>query len=276
MNNYPVPRSPSDFRVLASRYIAAIMNFFQDKRSKFKQFNGFVTAFFFLSISTVLAWQLDMFRCEWRHHQSKVVEKSETKEVTKRTVVTQNTEGGQKQNISFDLAPASIKELPEPNVKEFIVKWTKTAIAEMDKFGIPASITMAQGIIESRSGTSIISQPLNFAAFDKRKVLRQGCNNHFGIKCQAKLGVCKPGHCANHMDDYSKDFFVKFAKAEDSWRGHSEFLMKYRYRDLLKFGKNYKAWAKGLRDYGYATDPKYDEKLIAIIEKYELNKLDDL
>ena len=161
--------------------------------------------------------------------------------------------------VSFDLSPASPEELREQSVKSYIERFSNVAVAEMDKFGIPASITMAQAIIESRSGTS---------------VLAARNNNHFGIKCFSKS--CPEGHCSNFTDDHHKDFFRKFAKATDSWREHSQFLMKYRYHELLKFGKNYKVWAKGLKDFGYATDSNYDKKLIAIVERYQLYKLDDL
>ena len=161
--------------------------------------------------------------------------------------------------VSFDLAPASPEELNAQSVKAYIERYSKVAVAEMDKFGIPASISMAQAIIESRSGKSVLAVKNN---------------NHFGIKCFSKS--CAEGHCSNYTDDNHKDFFRRYANSTDSWREHSQFLMKNRYRDLLKFGKNYKVWAKGLRDYGYATDQNYDKKLISVIQRYELNKLDDL
>lgn len=161
--------------------------------------------------------------------------------------------------LSFNLSPAAPEELHEQTVKAYIEHYSKIAVTEMDKFGIPASISMAQAIIESRSGNS---------------VLAARNNNHFGIKCFSKS--CPKGHCTNFTDDHHKDFFRKFGNATDSWREHSQFLMKYRYKDLLKYGKNYHVWAKGLRDFGYATDKNYDKKLISIIERYELFKLDDL
>lgn len=165
-----------------------------------------------------------------------------------------------KGKISYDLSPASVKDLTPKDVRDYIEKYSRASIAEMDKFGIPASITMAQAIIESRSGTSILAVK---------------CNNHFGIKCFSK--TCPTGHCDNHTDDHHKDFFRIYAEKDGSWRGHSEFLMhQERYKGLLKCGKNYKLWALKLREFGYATDPKYDTKLIGIIEKYELYKLDDL
>lgn len=161
--------------------------------------------------------------------------------------------------VSTNLAPAAPEELRKEQVRAYIDRYSKAAVGEMDKFGIPASITMAQAIIESRSGTSILAVQNN---------------NHFGIKCFSKK--CPDGHCSNHTDDHHKDFFRIYAGSWESFREHSTFLMKNSYRKLLKNGKNYTAWARGLREYGYATDPTYDKKLISIIEKYELHKLDDL
>lgn len=161
--------------------------------------------------------------------------------------------------ISFDLSPAAAKDLREQDVKNYIERFSKVAVAEMDAFGIPASISMAQAIIESRCGTSVLA-------------VRN--RNHFGVKCFSKS--CPAGHCSNYTDDHHKDFFRKYGGDWESWREHSQFLMKYRYRDLKKHGKNYKAWAVGLRDFGYATDNQYDKKLISVIERYELYKLDDL
>jgi flagellum-specific peptidoglycan hydrolase FlgJ len=158
-----------------------------------------------------------------------------------------------------DLSPASPDELSETQVRSYIERFSQTAISEMDKYGIPASISMAQAIVESRSGTSTLA-------------VRN--NNHFGIKCFSKS--CAKGHCSNFTDDHHKDFFRKYTGPWESWREHSNFLMKHRYHTLLKYGKNYKAWAKGLREYGYATDESYDKKLIAIIERYNLQELDDL
>jgi flagellum-specific peptidoglycan hydrolase FlgJ len=187
------------------------------------------------------------------------VEKAHTDKQAKATTNHGTTSASLGSDVSFDLAPASAEELNGQSVKAYIERYSKIAVAEMDKFGIPASITMAQAIIESRSGKSAL------AVYN---------NNHFGIKCFSKS--CAAGHCSNYTDDNHKDFFRKYANSTDSWREHSQFLMKNRYRDLLKFGKNYKVWARGLRDFGYATDQSYDKKLISVIERYELNKLDDL
>jgi flagellum-specific peptidoglycan hydrolase FlgJ len=171
-----------------------------------------------------------------------------------------NTTAALSNGVSFDLSPASAEDLKAPDVKAYIETYSRSSIAEMDKFGIPASITMAQAIIESRSGTSVLA-------------VRH--NNHFGIKCFSKS--CQKGHCSNHTDDHHKDFFRIYGTKDGSWRAHSEFLVNQaRYKGLLKYGKNYKLWALKLREFGYATDPTYDKKLIGIIERYELYKLDDL
>ena len=189
--------------------------------------------------------------------KGKAIEKAQSNK-QKKTNVTVPT--AMASGVSFNLAPAAPDELKAPNVKLYIDHFSNIAVAEMDKFGIPASIIMAQAIIESRSGTSVLA-------------VRN--NNHFGIKCFSK--TCKTGHCNNFTDDTHKDFFIKYTGTDGSWRAHSEFLLKQpRYRGLLKYGKNYKIWAKGLREFGYATDPTYDTKLIAIVQRYNLDKLDDL
>ncbi len=162
-------------------------------------------------------------------------------------------------NIVNDFAPASPSELRESQVREYIERFSNIAVSEMDKYGIPASISMAQAIVESRSGTSTLAVKNN---------------NHFGIKCFSKS--CPKGHCSNFTDDHHKDFFRKYTGAVESWHAHSQFLMKHSYRKLVKHGKDYRAWARGLKECGYATDPTYDKKLITIIEKYELHRLDDL
>ncbi len=182
-------------------------------------------------------------------------EKKYTDNHNKKDYATQASFG----KVVTDLSPASPEELREGQVRDYIDKFSNASVTEMDKFGIPASITMAQAIIESRSGSSILAVKNN---------------NHFGIKCFSKS--CPNGHCSNHTDDHHKDFFRIYKGSQESWREHSNFLMKNSYKKLLKYGKDYKAWARGLREYGYATDVNYDRKLIAIIERYELHRLDNL
>ena len=164
-----------------------------------------------------------------------------------------------KVEVSTDLSPAAPEDLKEGQVRAYIARYSNVAVSEMNKFGIPASITMAQAIIESRSGTSILAVKNN---------------NHFGIKCFSK--TCPPGHCSNHTDDSHKDFFVKFESVWASFRAHSNFLQKNGYANAAKKGTTYKVWAKVLRERGYATDSNYDKKLIAIIARYELDRLDSL
>lgn len=141
--------------------------------------------------------------------------------------------------------------------KAYIRRFQSTAREEMEQFGIPASIKMAQGLLESGSGTSRLAK---------------NNNNHFGIKCFSKK--CAKNHCSNHSDDHHKDFFRIYKTSWESWRAHSKLLTSKHYTSLKENGGNYKDWAYGLKKLGYATDPKYSEKLIEKIEKYKLYYLD--
>lgn len=142
-------------------------------------------------------------------------------------------------------------------VKEYIRRFKDLAIQEKEKYGIPASIKMAQGIVESNSGASALSQKNN---------------NHFGIKCFSR--TCKKGHCTNFGDDSHKDFFRKYGSSWDSWRAHSQLIVQNKYKSLLKYGDDYRKWAHGLKKLGYATAKHYDQTLIKMIEKYHLDELD--
>ena len=139
----------------------------------------------------------------------------------------------------------------------YVNTYSKIAINEMNKYNIPASITMAQGILESNAG---------------KGTLALKSNNHFGIKCHKGWN----GKKVYHDDDAKGECFRKYKNPEKSYRDHSIFLeTRDRYNFLFKYSiKNYVKWAKGLKKAGYATDPKYAEKLISIIERYELWKLD--
>ncbi|MBK6932827.1 MAG: glucosaminidase domain-containing protein [Saprospirales bacterium] len=125
---------------------------------------------------------------------------------------------------------------------DYVERFAPVAVAEMQKYGIPASIILAQGLLESNAGTSNLAQQTN---------------NHFGIKCHSNR--CKPGHCANFSDDSHKDFFVRYGNVWSSYRAHSNFLKNSRrYGHLFKLdASDYKGWARGLAKAGYATDPKY-------------------
>lgn len=142
-------------------------------------------------------------------------------------------------------------------VKAYVRRFRKVARVEMEKYGIPASIKMAQAIVESNAGRSSLSTKNN---------------NHFGMKCFSH--TCKKGHCSNFGDDSHKDFFRKYNTAWESWRSHSKLIANGKYKSLLKYGNDYKKWAKGLKRLGYATAPHYDQTLINTIEKYHLYELD--
>ena len=138
---------------------------------------------------------------------------------------------------------------------DYIAQYTDLAIAQQRKHKVPAAITMAQGILESAAG---------------RSELAVKANNHFGIKCTSDW----QGRTINKDDDKANECFRRYARVEDSYEDHSLFLLRKRYESLfaLPIG-DYKGWAHGLKACGYATDPKYPEKLIQLIELYELDKL---
>lgn len=138
----------------------------------------------------------------------------------------------------------------------YITKYASVAVSEMYRSGVPASITLAQGILESRSGLSVLAE--------------EG-NNHFGIKCHDW-----EGRKMYQDDDTEGECFRVYDTPEESFRDHSDFL---RYRDRYKslFDNDitdYKAWAYGLKAAGYATDPAYPQKLIKLIEDYRLYDYD--
>jgi flagellum-specific peptidoglycan hydrolase FlgJ len=143
--------------------------------------------------------------------------------------------------------------------QQYVKRFATVAQTEMEKFGIPASITLAQGLLESNVGESKLAVENN---------------NHFGIKCFSKS--CKKGHCSNHSDDTHKDFFRKYNSAWESYRAHSQLLKQSeRYRPLFNLKPtDYRGWAKGLKEAGYATDPTYAEKLISLIEELQLHRHD--
>lgn len=139
---------------------------------------------------------------------------------------------------------------------EYIATYSDLAIREMKRSGVPASIKMAQAILESGDGNSTLA--------------RNG-NNHFGIKCHDWTG-----RTIYHDDDMRNECFRSYSHPEESFRDHSEFLTgRVRYANLFNLDPNdYKGWARGLKSSGYATNPNYDNLLISIIEANELYKLD--
>ena len=142
------------------------------------------------------------------------------------------------------------------NTERYIDFHKATAQNEMSLYGIPASITLAQGILESGSGKGRLSVK---------------ANNHFGIKCHGWTGKK-----IYHDDDEKQECFRKYKDAKYSFRDHSLFLSeRKRYSKLFKLKKeDYKGWAKGLKAAGYATDRKYPQKLISLIERYQLYEFD--
>ncbi|WP_445453999.1 glucosaminidase domain-containing protein [Flavobacterium sp. 25HG05S-40] len=142
-------------------------------------------------------------------------------------------------------------------VLAYIEKYKSVAKENMTKTGIPASITLGQAILESGAGTG----PLSMQA-----------NNHFGIKCHKEW----TGPSIKYTDDEENECFRKYEDPSQSFKDHSYFLTsRPRYAELFEFQKDdYKSWAYGLKAAGYATDSKYPDKLIGLIEKYQLNKFD--
>jgi flagellum-specific peptidoglycan hydrolase FlgJ len=142
-------------------------------------------------------------------------------------------------------------------VLDYIDKYKATAKKNMVEYNIPASIILAQGILESGAGTG----PLSSLA-----------NNHFGIKCHKEW----TGPSVRYDDDEEKECFRKYDQPSESYHDHSLFLTSRPwYQPLFLLKKDdYKGWARGLKMAGYATDPKYPEKLIGIIERYQLNQYD--
>lgn len=177
-----------------------------------------------------------------------VIQKKETHKVVKETPPV--TDESKIDNLPRNASFAEV-------LNAYIITYKDIAMEEMAQYGIPASITLAQGILESGAG---------------RGELTQKANNHFGIKCHTTW----TGERVYHDDDEAGECFRKYKDAKYSFRDHSLFLtQRSRYKDLFKLKKDdYVGWAKGLKKAGYATDPKYPDKLIAIIEKNNLTQFD--
>lgn len=140
---------------------------------------------------------------------------------------------------------------------DYIQQYSSIAVSGQAKFGIPASITLAQGLLESGAGQSELARK---------------SNNHFGIKCHTGW----TGERTYHDDDARQECFRKYKHVSESYDDHSLFLTsRSRYAELFKLKPtDYKGWAHGLKKAGYATDPNYAYKLIKIIEDYDLHQLD--
>jgi flagellum-specific peptidoglycan hydrolase FlgJ len=161
-----------------------------------------------------------------------------------------NPDYASKNNIS----PA-IVAYKQQKCLDYIQNYLSIAQEEQQLYGIPAAITLAQALLESNAGDS------NLAQLE---------NNHFGLKCSKKCTTCR---CAKYTDDTPNDLFQVFDTPWFSFRAHSKLLQTDRYRHLLQLPtSDYQNWAYGLQAAGYATDPKYAKKLIAIIEAFQLHK----
>jgi len=161
-----------------------------------------------------------------------------------------NNERVQKENEQ------AIKSYTTYTVASYIDRFKAIAIKEMNLYGIPASITLAQGLFESGFGNGELARV---------------ANNHFGIKCTSDW----TGRSYFKDDDRPDDCFRVYNNPEDSYRDHSEFLKRKRYAKLFELDKNdYQGWAYGLKEAGYATNPKYPQLLINTIVKYQLDLFD--
>lgn len=143
------------------------------------------------------------------------------------------------------------------STQEYIRKWKDVAIYHMHQHGIPASITLAQGILESDRGNS---------------PLARYANNHFGIKCHKTWD----GRTFKKDDDRKNECFRRYTDASGSYADHSQFLLnRSHYQELFTYKRTaYKKWARGLKKAGYATDPAYASSLIELIERYQLHRYD--
>ncbi len=170
----------------------------------------------------------------------------------KKTTSTTNKKNETTQSTSKTVVTSDI-------VNGYVFHYKDIAMSNMKKYGIPASIILAQGILESGAGQGNLATT---------------ANNHFGIKCYTDW----TGETSYHDDDASQECFRKYKNPEESYQDHAKIVSKRtRYASLFNLPKgDYKGWAKGLKAAGYATDPKYPEKLINYIERYHLDQYDNL
>lgn len=159
--------------------------------------------------------------------------------------------------ITLILPANAVSQRKLSSYQKYISQYSDLAVKHQKKYQIPASITLAQGLLESGAGQSNLAQR---------------SNNHFGIKCHSDWR----GGRVYHDDDLQGECFRKYRAVEESYDDHSRFLAdRPRYAVLFKLNvKDYKGWAKGLQKCGYATDRAYANKLIKVIEDYELYRFD--
>lgn len=208
-----------------------------------------------------------MLSCTSSRSVVRTTSKTKTTTAKKKVVTTTDTkqskspiESNQKKNNGdeIQLEATSNVRTYEEEIKLYVANFNEIAKNNMKTHGIPASIILAQGILESGAG---------------KGKLAQSANNHFGIKCHKGW----TGDSVKHDDDAEQECFRKYAQASESYKDHSIFLTtRTRYANLFKLDKgDYQSWARGLKAAGYATDVKYPDKLIGLIERFELYKFDN-
>lgn len=179
---------------------------------------------------------------------------------TKKPVVQKTTTKptATKEGSEVQLVATSNVKTYEQEIKSYVSNFQEIAKKNMRDHGVPASITLAQGILESGAG---------------KGKLALSANNHFGIKCHKEW----TGEYVLHDDDAAQECFRKYTHPGESYTDHSNFLTsRSRYAQLFKLEKgDYEGWAKGLKATGYATDVKYPDKLIGLIERFELYRFDN-
>lgn len=185
------------------------------------------------------------------------IEKDKTPIVASKTISEKPNKPLLNKSETETLVATSTITTTKNTIEDYITLYAPLAVESMKNYGIPASIKLAQGILESGSGNGTLCRT---------------ANNHFGIKCKEEW----TGESVAHTDDAPDECFRKYPSALDSYNDHSEFLANRSfYRNLFTLDKSdYKAWANGLKKAGYATDPRYPQKLISIIERYKLYEYD--
>ena len=186
--------------------------------------------------------------------KKKVVSTTDTKQSKAQIDSNQKSKNGDE----IELQATSNVKTYEEEIKLYVASFHEIAKNSMKTHGIPASIILAQGILESGAG---------------KGKLAQSANNHFGIKCHTGW----TGDSVKHDDDTEQECFRKYTQPSESYKDHSLFLTsRSRYATLFKLDKgDYQSWARGLKTAGYATDVKYPDKLIGLIERFELYKYDN-
>lgn len=182
-----------------------------------------------------------------------------SKQTTVPTNSTKKTSVAHKKQVPTEVIESTSKTIVTSDlINGYIFNYKDIAMNNMKNFGIPASIILAQGILESGAGLGKLAAT---------------ANNHFGIKCYTDW----TGETTLHDDDASQECFRKYNNPEESYQDHAAIVSKRsRYASLFKLAQgDYKAWAKGLKAAGYATDPKYPDKLISYIERYNLHQYDN-